>query len=515
MAEPELPSRTGAVMCPNWPVVAALSEARAPAVAPAVTLKGHLVTAVSVAARDLGVRVGMRQRDAQAACPELVLLGHDPGRDTRMFEPVVAAVEDLVAGIQVVRPGLAVFGASGPSRYFGGEDIVAERLLDNIAAMTEVEVFVGFAEGVFAAALAAAGQASVPPGHTRSFLAERDVAVLGKPQLISVLRRCGINTLGALAALPEKSVITRFGADGMTAYQLATAAWETPVAARTPEEVIEARMELDPPADRIQYATAAVHTAAERFQERLERRGLVCTVLRVDATTAAGEVLSRAWRADEVFTFEAAATRLRWQLEAWLTSDARPTAGLSALALVAEQVAQASSRQLGLWGESGDKAKRAAAAIDRAQDLLGIAAVTTATSSGGRLAHEQTVHTAWRDDPPALPDPAASWPDRVPVPVRLFRPALAVELRGPAGVTVDVDDRRLISTPPTTLYRSGAAEVRVLGWAGPWPIRERWWERTRRRGSWTQLVVEGSPGVESALLLFHDQRRWWLVGCYD
>ena len=503
------------MMCPNWPVVAALSEAKEPAAAPAITLKGSRVTAVSVAAHALGVRVGMRQRDAQAACPELVLLGHDPARDTRMFEPVVAAVEDLVAGIQVVRPGLAVFAASGPVRYFGGEDAVAERLLDNIAAMTEVEAFVGFAEGVFAAALAAAGQVTVPAGRTRSFLAERDIAVLGRPQLISVLRRCGVNTLGALAALPEKSVTTRFGADGMTAHQLATAAWEAPISARTPEDVIEARMELDPPAARIQHATAAVHTAAERFQERLERRGLVCTVLRVDATIATGEVQSRAWRADEVFTIEAAATRLRWQLEAWLSSATRPTAGISALALVAEQVAPTSSRQLGLWGESGDKAKRAAAAIDRTQDLLGIAAVTTATLSGGRLPHEQVVHTAWRDDPPAPPDVAAAWPGRVPVPVRLFRPPLPVELWDGDDTAVDVDARHLITAAPTKLRRAGTAPARVLGWAGPWPIRERWWERTRRQGSWTQLVVEGSPGVESALLLFHDQRRWWLVGCYD
>ncbi len=514
MAGGELPPRTGAVMCPDWPVVAALSESDSAAAAPAAVMKGHRVVGVSVSARSQGVQVGMRQRDAQAACPELVLLEHDPGRDTRLFEPIIAAVEDLIAGVAVIRPGLAVFAASSPVRYFGSEDAVAERLLDNIAAMTDVEAFVGFAEGIFAAAIAAIRQATVPPGQTRAFLADRDIAVLGMPQLISVLRRCGIHTLGAIATLPEQAVVTRFGAEGVVAYRLATAAQETQIVARAPETVLEVRMELDPPADRIQYATAAIHTAAERFHNQVHGRGLVCTVLRIDATTT-GEQLSRAWRADDVFNQGQVATRLRWQLEAWLTSSTRPTAGISVLALLAEQVAPASSRQLGLWGDTGDKHTRAAAAIDRVQDLLGIAAVTTAAPAGGRLPWDQTRHVVWRDEPAAGDRTGAPWPDRVPAPIQTFLSPIPVALRDCDGAEVQISSRHLISAAPSILHRPNMPEVSIIGWAGPWAMYENWWEPTENRhGAWAQIVVTDSPGVESALLLFYD-RRWWLVGCYD
>jgi protein ImuB len=37
----------------------------------------------------------MRQRDAQARCPEVVVAREDVLRDVRCFEPVLAAVEGL------------------------------------------------------------------------------------------------------------------------------------------------------------------------------------------------------------------------------------------------------------------------------------------------------------------------------------------------------------------------------------------------------------------------------------
>ena len=67
------------------------------------------------AARAEGVRRGLRKREAQGRCPQLTVVEHDPGRDARAFEPVVAAVEELVAGVEVVRPGACALAARGPA----------------------------------------------------------------------------------------------------------------------------------------------------------------------------------------------------------------------------------------------------------------------------------------------------------------------------------------------------------------------------------------------------------------
>ena len=62
------------VWCPDWSVVAALREAEQPATEPAAVLAAGVVEVCNGPAREEGVRRGQRRRDAQARCPELLLL---------------------------------------------------------------------------------------------------------------------------------------------------------------------------------------------------------------------------------------------------------------------------------------------------------------------------------------------------------------------------------------------------------------------------------------------------------
>nr|BFE75328.1 hypothetical protein GCM10020092_086290 [Actinoplanes digitatis] len=113
--------RTLLVWCPDWPVMAAEIVDGVPAAEAVVVLRGNRVLACSEAARAEGVRRGLRRREAQSRCPHLVVVEHDPGRDARAFEPVVAAVEEVAVGVEVIRPGACALAARGPARYFGGE----------------------------------------------------------------------------------------------------------------------------------------------------------------------------------------------------------------------------------------------------------------------------------------------------------------------------------------------------------------------------------------------------------
>ena len=114
--------RMAVVWCPDWPVVAwgvPLDE-------PAAVLVANRVVATSPAARAEGVRVGQRRRDAQSRCPGLAVLERDVDREVRLFEPVVAALEAFTPRIEVTGPGLAGFHTRGPSRFFGGDDTLAD-----------------------------------------------------------------------------------------------------------------------------------------------------------------------------------------------------------------------------------------------------------------------------------------------------------------------------------------------------------------------------------------------------
>ncbi len=132
---------------------------------------------------------------------------------------MLAAVEVYCPWVEAVRPGICSLPARGPARYFGGEQALVDLVADAAAAITDVEV--GIADGLFAAVLAARAALVVPAGTTPAFLAPLPVATLGDPDLAELLARLGIRTLGNFAALPERHVLGRFGADGVAGHRLA------------------------------------------------------------------------------------------------------------------------------------------------------------------------------------------------------------------------------------------------------------------------------------------------------
>ena len=141
--------------CPDWPVIAAGITEGVRVHGPVAVLHANRVLACSPAARADGVRRGLRKREAQGRCPQLTVVEHDPGRDARAFEPVVAAIEELAPGVELIRPGACAIAARGPASYFGGEAPAAEKLVEHIALVCSVEAQAGVADGVFAAMLAA------------------------------------------------------------------------------------------------------------------------------------------------------------------------------------------------------------------------------------------------------------------------------------------------------------------------------------------------------------------------
>ena len=90
--------RVMVVWCPDWSVVAALEEADRSLRSPAAVMHANLVEVCNGPARDEGVRRGQRRRDAQARCPELLLLAANPDRDARAFEPVLGHHRGAAAG---------------------------------------------------------------------------------------------------------------------------------------------------------------------------------------------------------------------------------------------------------------------------------------------------------------------------------------------------------------------------------------------------------------------------------
>ncbi|GAA4851979.1 DNA polymerase Y family protein [Actinomycetospora corticicola] len=553
------PLRVVALWCPDWPVVAACAESGIPADRPAAVLVGHRVVACSATARAQGIRRGLRRREAQARCPDLAVLGRDADRDARAFEAVAAAVEELTPGVEVIRPGLVVLAARGPARYFGGEEVVAERLVDHVAGRARVECQVGVADGVFAASLAARRSVIVPAGGSREFLAPRPVvelelepgvepdtagadvpATTARTELIGLLRRLGLTTLGDFAALPAADVASRFDAAAVRAHRLARGLDERPPTRRRVPDELTVEVPLDPPVDRVDAAAFASRALAERLHHVLGDAGLACTRLGVQARTVGGDDLARTWRCAEPLTPSATADRVRWQLEGWLTrrtGQGRSGDGLTVLRLVPEEVVDAGRLQLGLWGETGAADERAGRALVRVQGLLGPEEVLTGVPGGGRGPAERIRAVPWGDERTPALDPEAPWPGTLPAP----SPSTVPPEPAPARV-LDADGRPVraaprgrLSAPPAFIGIGDGEYAPVRAWGGPWPEEGRWWDPAAPAGCLRVQVVcvqddsDPDPAADLApdpvassadaaglaLLLVLRGDRWAVEGIYD
>lgn len=541
----ELPPRTLAVWCPDWPVVAAVLStetatgtfAADPQSRPVAVVFANRVVACSAAARVEGVRRGQRRREAQSRVPDLEIHPHDPARDARAFEPVVAAVEAVVPGVEVLRPGLAVVAARGATRYFGSETRVG-RVVAGAVRDAGHESRLGVADGSFTAVQAAYSSVSrhallaeagvrapapgepgviVPAGAAADFLATLPVQVLEDDELADLLVRLGVTTLGAFAALPADDVLARFGPDGLRRHALARGLGERPsVGHAAPPELIVTTV-LDPPVERVDAATFAAKPLAEQLAAKLASRALACTRLRIEARTEHGEELARLWRHDDGFTTVAIAERVRWQLDGWLSGTVgqgpRPTAGITLLRLVPVEIVDA-GRQLGLWGDAGAAQERVERAVDRVLGLLGPDAVTTAVLCGGRDVAERVRLAPWGE--PRAVDPADTlpWPGRLPAPspATVHGAPVPAELTGVDGVPVGVTGRFVATAAPARLAVDGARPVEVVGWAGPWAADTRWWDAAgRHRRARFQVVTAD----DRAWLLAIEDGRWWVESAYD
>lgn len=516
------PVRMLLLWCPDWPVIAAEIVDGVPATGPVAVLRANRVVACSERARADGVRRGLRKREAQGRCPQLTVVEYDPGRDVRAFEPVVAAVEEVAVGVEVVRPGACALAVRGPTRYLGGEEPAAERIIEYVAQACAVESQVGIADGLFAAGLAARTGRIVPPGGTPGFLAGLPVDALGRPALADLLRRLGVRTLADFAALPAGDVLARFGFDGALAHRLAAGRDHRPLAVRQPPTDLAVTADYDEdPLDRVDAAAFAARALAEQLHDRLAGHGLACTRLGIEAVTAHGQELHRVWRHDGLLTAAAIADRVRWQLDGWLSGSgrsgdrpARPTAGIIRLRLVPDGVLAQAGLQPGLWGGTGEERERAHRALSRVQGILGPESVVTAVLGGGRSPADQVRLVPWGDERlPARPA-APPWPGRLPPPApAVVLPApLAATVHDAVGEPVGVSARLQLTAAPARLTVDTARPVEIVGWAGPWPVDERWWApaEARRRARFQVCLVDGA-----ALLLMVEAGRWAVEAIYD
>lgn len=574
IATPVRATRTACVQVPQWPLVAALEvRERAGHKIPDVCalMDRHRVYALSTAAARAGVNVGMKKRAAQAVCPEIVLLERDRDAEWSVFEQVAGAVDTVASGVESLAPGTLLMQAQGPARHAGGEEELAQALVDAVANLAGWECMVGIADGPLAAILAALMGRIIVPGESARFLAPYPLTMLTHAPLaqsvrfqytrrttdearsmeetIDLLQRLGLSTLGDFAALPAASVCERFGPQLALAHLLCRGGEPAePPRERAHAPVLVERT-LDPPLERVDQAAFVARPMAEELAEELRRRGSVCTRLRIVARSEHGDEMERTWRHDGALSSADVVDRVRWQCDAWicsasLTARKKPeqrvrTGALVHLQLIPLQLMGAALHAPGLWGHQGEKSARAERALTRVQSIAGEYSVLVPHAlSSGRLASQNAQLTPFRSAR-AQPVSQGPWPGSLPLPLpaTVFTPRPPVMLHDGDGAAVRVNARGLMTSAPATLTLSApstATELRegtdsvpaalahlrrgtplpIAAYGLPLVIDQQWWAAhtpTAHRGARLHIVLE--DGLALALLSHAGQ--WEVEALYD
>ena len=557
MPPPEVTERLTVVSCRSWPVVGC---GHRPDEVAAVVVANRVV-APSLAAQQLGVVVGLRRREAQRRAPGLVVLAPDLAAEARAFEPVLQALDDLTPRIEIDRPGQCVFLSRGPSRYFGGDQSMSERAARIVANVLDgrTSVHVGTADGRFAAlrasALAEANRARiVPAGASGAFLSGLPVGLLAVDDqvpakrkqvedLVDVLVRLGLTTLGAFAALETGDVIARFGSVGVRAHTWARGFDDRPASPEDPPAELEVVIDLDPPVQRVDQAAFVAKALAEEFVRKLSARGISCARVAIIAETEHGENQLRLWRSEEAFSALAISERMRWQLDGWLSGPERlrPTGGLSRLALRPDDISVAAGRQLGFWGEQTGLAERAARSVARVQGIVGVGVVLVPEVRGGRSPGDRvaaiSVESIDLVERSTAPDRKAGsqtataiagvvadnvvvdgviqgWTGELPAPAptTVHQPAILIEVLDTDRQPVRVSSRGIMVSQPAWAVIPQQVPISVAGWSGPWLLDECWWQPERRRREVRMQIVLADG---RAVIVTCQQGQWAIVASYD
>jgi protein ImuB len=113
-----------------------------------------------------------------------------------------------------------------------------------------------------------------------------------------------------------------------------------------------------------------------------------------------------------------------------------------------------------------------------------------------------------RRDPKVPP-----WPGRIPEPspaIVHHEPVMA-DVRDVGGTSISVNGRGMLSAEPSWLRVDGDW-ARIVAWAGPWPVDERWWDpKAHQRLARLQVTTQ----KDLAYLLKLSDGRWWIEATYD
>jgi protein ImuB len=456
------------------------------------------VCALTNAAHQLGMSEGMAKAEVETF-PGVTLLRRSHGEEASAkaallecagrFSPRVEDCSELTTFCCVI-------DIAGTEALFGPPGVLVETISARVSALGVVASVA--ACGNFYASIAIAkglrpGAANyVSKGKEAEALGALPLAVLDCPfDLAEKFVLWGIRTIGSLAALPEKELISRMGQAGRLLRQQARGEASHLFQPVEPPLSLAERMELDNPVDMLDPLLFLANAMLEQITMRASARALALASVTITFVLDGGGSHTRVVR-------PALPTNDRhlWVKLLHLDLEANPpTTGVVAVTIDAEP-GMTSKVQLGLFTPQMPEAARLEVTLARIRNLVGAGNV-------GRVVLEDSHrHDEFRIEPFAVP---SAKPSKTEIgcscAMRLLRPA------EPIYVTLQ-NGRPAAFTFRETRYSVARAY-------GPWCTSGEWWSAAQWDSEQWDIVAHTREASALCCRVVREDQRWQMAALYD
>ncbi len=395
---------------------------------------------------------------------------------------------------------LCVIDIAGTGKLFGPPITLAKSLRERIQALG-IAASIAVSSNFHAAVCLARGRSSrtdvavIATGEEGTALAALPLAVLDlSKEHAETFALWGIHTLGMLADLPEKALISRMGQEGKRVRQLARGEMPHLFLPVEPNFTLEERMELDTPVELLDSLLFVLGVMLDQLIVRATARILALASVILTLSLEGGATHTRSVRPAVPSN-----DRELWIKLLHLDLEAHPPhAAILALTLTAVP-GSTSKVQLGLFSPQLPEPARLDVTMARiraivGEDYVGRAVLKDTHQPDGFRIEPFTIPAGTRSESASTQTRAA---------MRQLRPA--------ETLTVTLRDKR----PDAFVFRDKRYAIEHA--YGPWLTSGDWWNPTLWGLQQWDLVARSQDGSLLCCYMAHDriQDCWQMVALYD
>jgi protein ImuB len=460
------------------------------------------VCAANSKARALGVEHGMTQVEVETF-PAVTIFARSPAEEDTAKAVLLECAGCFSPRVELLSAASAfqcVIDIAGTSMLFGPPAALAHNLLARVRALG-IEAVVAVSSN-FDAAVALAKSLSprdpvqvVAAGDESAALNALPLAVLDlNPEQTETFSLWGIETLGMLAALPEKNLVARMDQAGKRLRQLARGEHQHLFQPVEPAFTLAERIELDSPVELLDSLLFVVGVMLEQLIVRAKARIVALAAVTIRLELEGGAAHTRTVRP----ALPANAKQL-WIRLLHLDLEAHPPpAAVLAIALDAEP-GTTSKVQLGLFSPQLPEASRLDVTLARIRAIVGEG------NAGRAVLMDSHAPGSFRIEDFAVPSTDAETEAAAQLrgAVRQLRPAEYM------AVTLEA------KKPVRFSFRGQSYTVERA--YGPWLASGDWWQQTLWGHEQWDLVARACDGAVLCCCAVRDLMHggWQMAALYD